>query len=150
MHASTFVLWLALSGVISTNPLAVFAFVNTPGTSSAKLNAPSLLLKRYPFRISLLHFGQIIHNTSFLNIFTKNRHCHAKFFFKLLRFNKRYALIVIAKHNQPAAIHQSKSLSSLFRNNYLTAVIHCNNTPHVFAFRCWCHLLPFKLHIVLY
>ena len=47
MHASTFVLWLALSGVISTKPLA------------AKLNAPSLLLKRYPFRISLLHFGQI-------------------------------------------------------------------------------------------
>lgn len=45
MQASTFVLWLALSGVISTNPLAVLAFVNTPGTSSAKLNAPSLLLK---------------------------------------------------------------------------------------------------------
>lgn len=40
--ASILVLRLAFNGVISTNPFALLALSNTPGTSSAKLNAPSL------------------------------------------------------------------------------------------------------------
>lgn len=50
--------------VISINPSALSAFSNTPGTSLAKLNAPSLLANKYPFLISLPHFVQTILDSS--------------------------------------------------------------------------------------
>ena len=66
MEAGTLVRWLALRSVIFTKPSAFFAFSNTPGTSFAKLNAPSLLQKRYPSRISFPHSGHFMIAPSFI------------------------------------------------------------------------------------
>ena len=64
-QASTLARWPASGSVIFTNPGAFLAFSKTPGTSLAKLKAPSRVLKKYPGSISFPHLGHRIPNSPF-------------------------------------------------------------------------------------